>query len=219
MGQDVRVDKSGSWVQGEQGAPAVLLRSVPTPLTETFRQLGVDVATWGSRVTGPVPSRRLEAGRSALRCLPHLSTYDRRKRAISMLVTPLALQGLAVASVTNPDLRGLETAVTRALWGATHLSRATEIVFSVLSKGHRISPVMHGWYERLLWLARVARRPGVTQVFTQAIWESRPPARDGPGGARAPNGGYPRVEPTRGLVVLGRPGARVPAALPNPNQD
>ena len=89
----------------------------------------------------------------------------------------MLFSGVAVAWVTEPDLRGLETAVVRALWGATHLSRAKEIIFTVLSKGRRVSPVMHTRYERLLWLARVARRPGVTQVFTQAIWESggRPP--------------------------------------------
>ena len=145
--------------------------------TFPFRQLGVDVAIGGSEITGPVPSRRPEAGRSALRCLPHLSTYDRRERAISTLVTPLALHGVAVASVTDPDLRGLETAVMRALWGATRLSRAKEGVFTVLSKGHHVSPIMHTRYERLLWLARVARRPGVTLVFTRAIRESsgRPP--------------------------------------------
>ena len=73
-GQDMRVDKSCSWIQGEQGTLAVLLRGVPIPLAATFRQLGVDVAIRGSRVTGPVLSRRLEAGRSALRRLPHLST-------------------------------------------------------------------------------------------------------------------------------------------------
>ena len=54
----------------------------------------------------------------------------------------------------------------RALLGATRLSRAKEIVFTVLSKGHHVPLVMHTRYERLLWLARVARRPGVTQVFT-----------------------------------------------------
>ena len=176
-GQDVRVDKSCPWVRAEQGAPAVLLRVVPIPLAETFRQLGVDVAIGGSTITGPVLSRRLEAGRSAVRRLPHLSTYDRRERAISTLVTPLALHGVAVASVTDPNSRELETAVLRALRGATRLSRAKEIVFSRLSKGHRISPVMHTRCKRLLWLARVARRPGVTQVFAQAIRESggRPP--------------------------------------------
>ena len=149
----------------------------PIPLATTFRQLGVDIAIGGSKTTGPVLSRRLEAGRSALRRLPHLSTYDRRERAISTLVTPLALHGVAVAPVTEPDLRGAETAVVRALWGPARVFRAKEVIFTVLSKGHRISPVMHTRYERLLWLARLARRPGVTQVFAQAICESggRPP--------------------------------------------
>ena len=159
------MDKSRSWVQGEQGAPAVVLRGAPIPLAATFRQLSVDIAIGGSRITGLLLSWRLEAGRSTLRRLPHLSTYDRRERAISTLVTPLALHGVAVASVTEPDLRGLETAVVRALWGAMRLSRAKEVIFTILSKGHRVSPVMHTRYERLLWLARVARRPGVTQVF------------------------------------------------------
>ena len=171
------MDKSCSRVQGEQGAPAVLLRGVPIPLATTFRQLGVDIAIGGSKATGTVLSRRLEAGRSALRRLTHLSTYDRREWAISTLVTPLALHGVAVASVTEPDLRGLKTAVVRALWGSARVSRAKEVVFTVLSKGHRVSPIMHTRYERLLWLARLARRLGVTQVFAQAIWESggRPP--------------------------------------------
>ena len=170
--QHVRVDKSCSKVQGEQGALAMLLRGVSILLAATFRQLGVDIAIGGSKITGPVLSRRLEAGRSALCRLPRLSTYDRRERAISTLVTPLALHGVAVASLTEPDLRGLETVVVRALWGATRLSRAKEVIFTVLSKGHRVSQVMHTRYEHLPWLARVAQRPGVTQVFAQAIWES-----------------------------------------------
>ena len=113
-GQDVRADKLCSGVQREQGVPAVLLRGIPIPLAATFRQLGVDIPDGGSRITGPVLSWRLEAGRSALRRLPHLSTYERRERAITMQVTPLALHGVAVAQVTDPDLRGLETAVVRA---------------------------------------------------------------------------------------------------------
>ena len=182
---------------GEQGAPAVLLRGVPIPLATTFRQLGVGVAIGGSKATGPVLSRRLEAGGSALRRLPHLSTYDRRERAVSTLVTPLALHGVAVASVTEPDLRGLETAVVRALWGPARVSRAKEVIFTVLSKGHRVSPIMHTRYERLLWLARLARRPGVTQVFAHAIWESGAAhlgrARWGARSARRPPWAGPRT--------------------------
>ena len=79
--------------------------------------------------------------------------------------------------MTDPNLQGLETAVVRALWGATRLSRAKEIFFAVLSKGHRVSPVMHMRNEPLLWPTQVAQRLGVTHDFTQAIWESggRPP--------------------------------------------
>ena len=163
--QDVRVDKSCLSVQGEKGAPALLLRVVPIPLVTTSPHLGVDIGIGGSKATGPVLSRRLEAGRSALRRLPHLSPYDRRRQAISTLVTPLALHGVAVASVTEPDLRGLETAVVRALWGPARVSRAKEVLFTVLSKAHRLSPIMHTRYERLLPVARLARRPGVMQVF------------------------------------------------------
>ena len=149
-GQDVRMDKSCSWVQGEQGAPAFLLRGFPLPLAATFRQLGVDIAIGGSKTTGPVLSRRLEVGRSALGCLPHLSTYDWRGRAISTLVTVLALHGVALAPVAEPKLRGLETAVVWAVWGSARLSRAKDVIFTVLSKGHHVSPIMHTRYERLL---------------------------------------------------------------------
>ena len=115
----------------------------------------MDIAIRGSRATRQVLSRRLEAGRSTLRGHPHLSTYDRRERAINTLFTPLALHGVAVTSVTDPDLRGLETAVMRALWASTRLSWAKEIVLSVVCNGRRVSLVMQRRYERLLWLAMV----------------------------------------------------------------
>ena len=176
-GQDVRVDKSCSWSQGEGGAQAVLLRGLPIPAADCFRQLGVDVAVGGARSTGPVLARRLEAGRSVLRRLPHLPTFQRRVHAVSTLVTPLSLHGVAVAPVTDRDLMRLETMVLQAVWGATRLSRAKEVVFVVLTQGHRISPVMHTRYERVLWMTRIARTPGTVQVLVQVIWESglRPP--------------------------------------------
>ena len=212
-GQDVRVDKSCSWFEGEQGAPAVLLWGVPIPLAATFRQLGVNVAVGGSRLTGPVLSRDLEAGRSALCRLARLSKCDRRERAIGTLVTPLALHGVVVASVTELDLQGLDTVVVRALWGDMRLSRAKELIFTVLSKGHRISAVMHTWYEQLLWLARLARAASHPNPHPRYLGVGRPPSREGPGGARAPSGGHPWLEPAQGLVVLGRPGARAPATI------
>ena len=68
----------------------------------------------------------------------------------------------------------METVALRSVWGATRLSQAKEIVFSVLAPGHRISPVMHMRYECIVWLAWVARCPGVTEVFMNVIWECGP---------------------------------------------
>ena len=66
-------------------------------------------------------SQSLEEGRSTNRRLPNHSTSDRREGTISTVATPLALLGVEVASVTDPNLRGLKTAVLRALWGATRM--------------------------------------------------------------------------------------------------
>ena len=125
-------------------------------------------------------AQRLEAGRSVLRCLPRLLVFQRRVRAVSTL-TPLALHGVAVAPVTDQDLLGRDTMVLRAVWGATRLSRAKEVVFVVLTPGHRISPVMHTRYERVLWMAPIAHTPGPIQILVQAIWDSdRQPPTTGP---------------------------------------
>ena len=77
---------------------------------------------------------------------------------------------VAVASVTEPNLRGLETAVVQGLWGLARVSRAKEVVSTVLSKGHRVSRIMQTRYERLLWLACLPCWPGVTQIFAEAFW-------------------------------------------------
>ena len=83
-GQDVRVDKSCSWVQGKQGAPAVLLRGVPIPLATTFHQLGVDVAIGGSnRFLMDYFPRPLEPP-------PPLLPYARRPQRAPARSVPLA---------------------------------------------------------------------------------------------------------------------------------
>ena len=84
---------SCSWVQGEVRAPVILLRGVPIPVVDTFRQPGIDVAIEGSWGTRRVFARHLEAGRSALRRLPQLATLGRRMRAVGTLVTLPALHG------------------------------------------------------------------------------------------------------------------------------
>ena len=205
-GQDVRADKSCSWVRGEQGAPAALLRGVPIALAATFRQLGVDIAIGGSKTTGPHLSRRLEARRSAVCPLTHLSTYDRRERAISTLVTPLALHGMAVAPVAEPDMRGFGDR-----GGAGPLGRSALVSGQ---GGH-----LHCPFQGALRVPDHAHAPPLTSPLGRAagghpglrpsyLGVRGPPSRDGPGGASAPQGGLPWLDPAARLVVLGRPTAR-----------
>ena len=53
-------------VTGEGGARAILLRGLPIPAVDCFRQLWVDVAVGDARSTGLVLARHLEAARSVL---------------------------------------------------------------------------------------------------------------------------------------------------------
>ena len=118
-------------------------------------------------------------------------------------MTPLSLQGVGVAPVTDRDLMGQETMVPQAVWGATRLSCAKEVVFVVLTPGHRISPVMHTHYKRVLGMTRIARTPGPVQVLVQAVWESgRRPPNDRALWARPALGPLAGLATTGGLVVI-----------------
>ena len=172
---------------------------------------GVDVAVGSARSTGLVLARCLEAGRSMLRRLPHLPAFQRQVRAVSTMVTLLAPHGVAVAPATDRDLLGLETMVLRAMWGATSLSRAKEVVIVVMAPGHRISPVLHTHYERVLRIARIARTPGPRPGAGHL--RERPPAPTNGAFRARPTCGLPvGLAPTRGLVVLGSAGPNGAAA-------
>ena len=62
---------------------------------------------------------------------------------VSTLVTPLALERVAPAPVSDDSLGNLHTLVFMSLWGAIHLSRAKKIVFSILALDHTMSPGRH----------------------------------------------------------------------------
>ena len=100
--------------------------------------------------SGPVLARRLEAGRSVLRHLPHVPAFQQRVCAVITMVTPPALHGVAATPVTDRDSLSLDTMDLRAVWGATRLSRAKEVVFLVVRPGRCISLLMHTRYEWVL---------------------------------------------------------------------
>ena len=100
---------------------------------------------------------------------PHLHTFQRWATATAVKALPMALHGVALADVEPSRLLRLESRVLWAIWGPTRTALAKEVIFCLLTPGHRTSPVMCTRYERLVWLARTAREAGAAQCLLQAI--------------------------------------------------
>ena len=66
----------------------------------------------------------------------------RRAEGAGTLALATGMYGVEAAMATERDLLKLETSVLKAVWGPTRRSRAKEVLFAVLLKGHRMSPVM-----------------------------------------------------------------------------
>ena len=99
------------------------------------------------------------------RHMPHITTLQRHSMVAGSLAMAVALHGLQLADIADVDLVRLETQIVCAIWGPTGPGRAKEVVFSLLNPSHRASPMMWTKYERLLWLAQLARVPGTAQVL------------------------------------------------------
>ena len=76
------------------------------------------------------------------------------------MITATGLHASEIVPLRMRDLATFETRVIRTIWGPTRPGRAKEIFFSLLCKGHRISPTMVVKYSRLLWLSHLCRNRG-----------------------------------------------------------
>ena len=80
-------------------------------------------------------------------------------------------------------MRALDSPAAIALWGSTRVSRNREVLWSVLTPGHRVAPSWRAQCQRLLWLAQASATTGTVQVLVQAVLEERPkPPLTGPVG-------------------------------------
>ena len=61
----------------------------------------------------------------------------------------MTLQGVAIAPFSDKEMSGFENMVWSAVRESTWLSRAKDVVFSILTRGNA-SPIMHTCYERVL---------------------------------------------------------------------
>ena len=161
-----------------------------------MRCLGVGVRLARVSGTGPLLQQRMERARELLSRVHGVQRGRARKaEAVATLVLAVGLFGVEVADVAAGDLRKLETMVFTAVSGSSRGGSAKEVVFAVLLKGHRPSPVMKVSYMQVSWLVRAARRPRSLPTMIQAVWEAT-------GGRPQPTGPVGRVYRT--MWRLGR---------------
>ena len=94
------------------------------------------------------------------RRMPQLTSLQCRSTVASSLAMAAGVHGVQLVDIADVDLARLETQTVCAIWGPTRPGRAKEVVFSLLTPGHRTFPTMCTKYERLGWMAQLARVPG-----------------------------------------------------------
>ena len=138
-----------------------------------FRSLGAGIRTTDATCSGPLILKRISRACGLLdRVHGAQGNYERRCEIISTMITATGLHASEIVPLRMRDLATFETRVIRTIWGPTRPGRAKEIFFSLLCKGHRISPIMVVKYSRLLWLSHLCRNRGPNQITAQAIWET-----------------------------------------------
>ena len=172
-GQSVNVDKSTSFLEGEDDPAPLLLLGEAIPRSQEFKRLGVKIRAGHRRGAEATLEGGMDSIGEVLLQTPHLPTFERRATVAVVKALPKALHGVALADVETGRLRRLETRVVAAMWGPTRTARAKEVVFCLLTPGHRTSLIMCTRYERLVWLARTAREAGAAQCLFQAVWETQ----------------------------------------------
>ena len=62
--------------------------------------------------------------------------------------------------------------MTSSLWGKYRPTRAKEIIYTLFTPGHMVSPIMKVAYDRIVWLIKVAQMPGDLQNAAQSKVEA-----------------------------------------------
>ena len=172
-GQGVNAKKSVGFSSSSLEPVKAELLGVPFPVETEFRSLGAGIRTTDATCSGPLILKRISRACGLLdRVHGAQGNYERRCEIISTMITATGLHASEIVPLRMRDLATFETRVIRTIWGPTRPGRAKEIFFSLLCKGHRISPTMVVRYSRLLWLSHLCRNRGPNQITAQAIWET-----------------------------------------------
>ena len=123
------------------------------PIKAEFRCLGAAIRLHKSPRTGPLLTGRIEKAIAlAERVAVLAGGFERKVSVLSSLCIPSGLHAVEVGATSKTDLRRMEAAFLKALWGSARGARAKEVIFTVLSPGHLSLPVwlstakgLYGW--------------------------------------------------------------------------
>ena len=171
-GQEINANKSVVFATKPGRHPPLLLQGVALPLKESFRSLGIEVAPAGEKGMGAILGGRVAKAHHMLkRAVQVEGGFTKRAMLISSLIIASGLYGVAAARTNPKSMLALETAVMNCVWGTSKTTRAKEVVFNLLLPGHRMAPTLYVPYNRVMWLAGLARRQLTTMYVAQEIWE------------------------------------------------
>jgi len=166
------------------GTARVKICGADIPIKTEFRCLGAAVRLHKSPKTGPLLAGRIEKAIALAERVAMLpGGFERKVSVLSSLCIPSGLHAVEVGATSKTDLRRMETSFLKAMWRSARGARAKEVIFTVLSPGHRVSPCLVVDYQRILWLAKWSRTPGPQRLAIHAIWQCQNcPSRSGPVG-------------------------------------
>jgi hypothetical protein len=175
-GQGVNPPKSHHLaVNMAPGTPPPTNDGTPVPSDVCIRSLGAPLSAVLLKLTPQLVRKRFASGIAVANRAANLPyNLAQTGRIIASAAIPIAVYGCEVAFISNKLILSLESACMRAIWGASHPCRASEIVLSLLLPGHTTSPRLSIFYRRVAWLARLARIPGTPQMLATLVLGTSP---------------------------------------------
>ena len=134
-----------------------------------WKCLGARLTTNKARIGGS--EEKIDAACAAANRVSFLPIgFDGRTSLASMLTLPKALHGCSVTPPTPKELGQLRAANMKAVWGPKRRMRSTDVVLTLLCRGHRLDPFQAVTHTCLSHFHRmVARRPDLHNDI-QEVW-------------------------------------------------
>ena len=127
----------------------IQMRGTPFPKETEFRSLGAGVRTTSEAFSGLLLLKRISRASPLLeRVHGTQGNFEDWCKVVPTMVNATRLHASKIVPIYLKSVRPFETKIVRTIWGNSRPGRAKEIVFSILSARHRISPTLLIPYNR-----------------------------------------------------------------------